>query len=286
MPNTKVAGGPGENLSGHSLAGKRILLAEDALCNQRLAVATLTKAGMEVTIANNGAEAVELVKEQNFDLVIMDIMMPVMDGLTAAHQIRQLSKPGAATLPILAFTASENDDDVRASINAGMNGYLCKPYPPAALLQEIGRLLQLPCGTVAPAAEAQQCSETNGESPPPPLPADWEEGIRQIGGNRDLHRQLLRQFVKDYRATAEEVRTEVEKGNRCRAADIAHSIKSAAGLVAALQLQTIASNLETALRKGSECCDPLLALFVAEFDAVLTAVDKHLATGKTTTHPS
>lgn len=226
-----------------------------------------------------------MVKGQDFDLVLMDIMMPVMDGLTAARQIRQLSKPGIDALPILAFSANENDDDVRASINAGMNGYLCKPYPPGVLLQEVGRLLQLPGGAVAPAAKAQQCSATDGESPTRPLPTDWEEGIRQIGGNRDLHRQLLRQFVKDYRETAEDIRTEMEQGNRCRAAAIAHSIKGAAGLLAALPLQNIARNLETALREGSECCTPHLASFIAEIDAVLTAVDKHLAARETTTNP-
>lgn len=282
MPEINGEGPATENLARQALNGKRILLAEDNLCNQRLAIATLTKAGMEVTVANNGAEVLQLVREQDFDLIIMDIMMPVMDGLTAARRIRQLAKPGAETLPILAFSANERNEDFRASLDAGMNGHLCKPYPPAALLAEISRLLSPPDSDAPPTANAREL-----DSPSTPLhgTTDWEAGIRQIGGNRELHRQLLQQFVKDYRETAEDIRAEMEKGNRRRAADITHAIKSAAGLVAALPLQTIARDLETALREGSEYCGPLLARFVAEIDAVLTAVDNHLA-GKTTEHPS
>ncbi|MDR3181316.1 MAG: response regulator [Planctomycetaceae bacterium] len=115
------------------IKGAKVLLAEDNKINQLVASELLKTYGIEFTIANNGREAVEAVKAKDFDLILMDVQMPEMDGLTATQTIRQLSKPGIARLPILAMTANALDTDYQKSLDVGMNDHLTKPIDPAKL---------------------------------------------------------------------------------------------------------------------------------------------------------
>ncbi|MDR2140438.1 MAG: response regulator [Deltaproteobacteria bacterium] len=117
------------------LSGYRILLAEDNEVNQLVAVKFLEKAGLIVTIANNGAEAVNLLEKERFDLVLMDIQMPVMDGLEATRRIR--SRPELADLPIVAMTAHAMAGDQDISLAAGMSAHLTKPIDFTALFQTL-----------------------------------------------------------------------------------------------------------------------------------------------------
>ncbi|MGL4594448.1 MAG: response regulator [Thermoguttaceae bacterium] len=109
------------------LRGKRVLLAEDNRINQIVATEMLQMYGMDVTIVENGDDALDFVRNQNFDLVLMDIQMPVMDGLEATRRIRKLDKPGVEKLPILAMTANALDRDYQRSLDVGMNDHLTKP---------------------------------------------------------------------------------------------------------------------------------------------------------------
>ncbi|MGL6194048.1 MAG: response regulator [Thermoguttaceae bacterium] len=113
-----------------SIKGARILLVEDNKINQIVASELLLLLGVELTIANNGQEAVEAVENKDFDLVLMDIQMPVMDGLEATQKIRKLDKPGVDKMPILAMTANAMDSDYQKSIEVGMNDHLTKPIDP------------------------------------------------------------------------------------------------------------------------------------------------------------
>ncbi len=126
------------------LLGVRILLAEDNELNQDIAISLLEGAGAQVRLAVNGAEAVRMVQEESFDLVLMDILMPVMDGLAAAQRIRELGReqPELNTLPIIAMTANAMAEDRSRSILAGMDGHVTKPVEPKALLA----LLKEVCG--------------------------------------------------------------------------------------------------------------------------------------------
>jgi two-component system sensor histidine kinase/response regulator len=107
------------------IRGARVLLAEDNLVNQQVAMAFLTLGGLEVVVANNGIEAVDLVKKEDFDAVLMDMQMPDMDGVEAARVIRNL--PHCAQLPILAMTAAAMDEDKQECLAAGMNAHVSKP---------------------------------------------------------------------------------------------------------------------------------------------------------------
>ena len=123
-------------------SGRRVLLVEDNALNQEIARFMLENAGMKVTTAENGKEAVEIFQDSNaydFDLILMDVMMPVMDGLTATRTIRALPRADAQTIPIFAMTANAFTDDIEESHKAGMNEHLSKPLDAEKLLATIQR---------------------------------------------------------------------------------------------------------------------------------------------------
>ena len=118
-----------------TFAGHKILLVEDNPVNQRVAQRVLQKLAAEVTLANNGAEALERIAESPFDAVLMDCQMPVMDGFTATRRIRELEKgSGTKRLPIIALTANVMSEDRENCIAAGMDAHLGKPIEPAQLI--------------------------------------------------------------------------------------------------------------------------------------------------------
>ncbi len=138
------SGTPGREAAAADFKGKRILLAEDNEMNQMIAVAILEGAGFAVDIAGDGLEAVEKVKNAPagyYDIILMDIQMPRMDGYSAAAQIRAIADPGKAGVPIIAVTANAFEEDRKAALEAGMNGHLAKPYDIAEILRTLNGVL-------------------------------------------------------------------------------------------------------------------------------------------------
>lgn len=131
--------------AGESLSGVRVLLVEDNDLNLEIAQFILENAGIDVIGARNGQEAVEFFEKSapgQFDLILMDVMMPVMDGLAATRAIRALDRVDAKTIPIFAMTANAFVEDVEASRNAGMNEHLSKPLDEEKMLRAIRRYVQ------------------------------------------------------------------------------------------------------------------------------------------------
>lgn len=128
-----------------TLEGVRVLLAEDNELNMEIAQFLLNNAGAEVTKAVNGREAVELFQKSEigaFDVILMDIMMPQMDGYQATRAIRAMDRPDAATVPIIAMTANAFADDRQKAQEAGMNGHVTKPLESGLLLRTIKEQIQ------------------------------------------------------------------------------------------------------------------------------------------------
>jgi len=125
-------------------SGKRVLLAEDNEMNQMIAQAILTESGLEVVIANNGQEAVTMMEEApagTYNIILMDIQMPIMDGYEAARLIRAFADPAKASIPIVAVTANAFEEDRKLALEAGMNGHLAKPYDIPKMMETLKQLL-------------------------------------------------------------------------------------------------------------------------------------------------
>ena len=125
-------------------SGKRVLLAEDNEMNQLIAQAILMEYGLEVEIANNGKEAVRMMETApagTYDIVLMDIQMPVMDGYEAARLIRELKDKSKAEIPIIAVTANAFEEDRKLALESGMNGHLAKPYDVPKMLESLTNLI-------------------------------------------------------------------------------------------------------------------------------------------------
>lgn len=143
-PDTTAAEKENVPLAPGLLAGRRVLLAEDHPLNAMIAVKLLEKEGLTVVTAQTGREAVDKfqsVAEHYFDAILMDIRMPVMNGLEAAKAIRGIDRPDAKTIPIIAMTANAFDADVRDSLQAGMNAHLSKPIDPQKLYETLAGLI-------------------------------------------------------------------------------------------------------------------------------------------------
>ncbi|MDD4003726.1 MAG: PAS domain S-box protein [Elusimicrobiaceae bacterium] len=163
------------------LAGRRVLFVEDQEINQMLGLELLKKSGINVTVACNGRSAVDLAAKYNYDAVLLDIQMPVMDGLTATRLIRRLKKPDAKTLPIIAMTAHAMKGDKENSLAAGMSDYLTKPVEPRELNKSLVRWIAARTGS-APAAPAI-------------AGVDTRTGLALAGGKLAAYRQNLAHFL-------------------------------------------------------------------------------------------
>jgi PAS domain S-box-containing protein len=256
--------------------GERILLVEDNEVLQMMGRELLTRAGLEVSVAGNGVEAMVRVQEERFDLVLMDVQMPVMDGLTAIREIRALETPDGARLPIISVTANAMEADIQASLAAGADAHLAKPFTPAELYRIINRWIA-PL-QVSPGHAGQDPSRGIGEPATQRGVAvlDLETGIRQIGGSRELYLDLLQRFVDEYHATAEALGGEIVRGNLAGAAHIANSVMGIAGVLAAFPLQSAAADLEQALAGGGVQIEALLARFRSELKSVFSALPEEI----------
>ena len=231
------------------LRGAHLLLVEDNEINQQVARELLGKAGITVSIANNGKEAIEAIEREYFDGVLMDLQMPVMGGIEATEKIRKDDR--FQTLPIIAMTANAMTGDREKCIDAGMNDHIAKPIDITELFETLGRWVT----PSNPAAFVE--AETSSEDVSPDvieIPAmdgiDIEGGIRRVGGNRKLYRNILMKFRSSQANAVTEVKAAVADDDMESATRAAHTVKGVAGNIGADDLQAAARALESALEDG------------------------------------
>lgn len=223
-------------------AGKRILVVDDNIINQDVAREILEDAGFVVDIRDNGVSAIQAVQEASYDAVLMDVQMPIMDGMQATRKIRAL-KGKYIALPIFAMTANALNEDVIKSLEAGMNGHLSKPFKPAAVFRILAEFLKCKVkAATTPATPAQ-------EIPPDNLPGlDLREGLERVRGNFVLYRRILGNFLQQHGHSSERLETLIMQRQWSEACALAHSLKGTGGNLGALTLYSAAAATEQACK--------------------------------------
>jgi signal transduction histidine kinase/DNA-binding response OmpR family regulator len=220
---------------------QRILVVEDNEINQQVAFELLTSMGLEVSIATNGQEGVARVLSEQFDLVLMDIQMPVMDGLRATSLIRK--EKHLQNLPIIAMTAHALIGDKEKSLAAGMNDHLTKPIEIDKLVGVLNRWLRVNY-EIEVISKPHKPWDFLPENLPP---FDLKKAITFTGDDPKLLHQLLLSFAPRYQNTVADLTELIAKKDYFQAEHLAHSIKGVAGTLAAQELRTAADALENSL---------------------------------------
>jgi two-component system sensor histidine kinase/response regulator len=289
------------------IVGAHVLLAEDNEINRQIACEMLRPLGLRVTVAETGRSALEAVKEDGFDLVLMDIQMPDMDGLTATRKIREWEKTlvsshqslgreertdgqslmpndgpqGQVTndspsphLPIVALTAHALVEDRRRSIAAGMDDHVSKPLDPEELFSVLVKWIP---ARKQDTGEAPVPRPSREDTPPPTLPPlagiDIETALNRVNGNTAILVQALRSFAENHVTDAERIVSALSQGDTETALSAAHALKGVSGNVGAMRLYETAAQLEMAIREKNET-DTLVNDIAEQLGEVIASISE------------
>jgi len=246
------------------IRGARMLLVEDNDINRQVAQELLEGFGLDVTVAENGEDAIAMLQEAQFDGVLMDMQMPVMDGVTATRLIRK--NPNFSKLPIIALTANVMVSQQNEFLDAGITDHIAKPIDPDRLVATLAKWVRPTWPTRStPIGQAVQYSAPVQF---PDLPGvNVAESVRRIGGNAPLYFSLLDKFRDNQRDFATSFREALSADDRVTAERLAHTLRGIAGTLGAESLQESAGILEKCIKKNES----------GEIDSLLARVDKELA---------
>jgi CheY-like chemotaxis protein len=247
----------------------RILLAEDSLVNQRMAVGLLEKRGHQITIANDGRQAVAAAQKERFDLILMDVQMPEMDGFSATMAIREWEAAQGRRTPIVAMTAHAMKGDRERCLAAGMDHYISKPIRSQELFAAIEGLFNPTRApkVVGPLPAAEADSRIN-----------WQAALATVGGDRRLLEEMVNMFLVEAPRLLAEARRSAADGDPAALRRSAHTLKASLRYIGAemtairagqLEQQATASDLANAgpridtLEQELQQIVPLLKAFLA-----------------------
>ena len=243
----------------------RILLAEDNVVNQRVAMGLLTKAGHSVTLAENGKLALEALERATFDLVLMDMQMPEMGGDEAIAAIRERERRSGGHLPIIALTAHALKGDRERCLDAGADDYLAKPVVPAALHERIA--------AVVPASGEPAAAAVFDHSRAAAL-------LARVGGDPVLFRDVIELFLDDCPNQIDAIRQAIHDQQADRVYRAAHKLKGSAGNFEAHEVMALLQRLEARARDGDlPTCGSVFVEIEAEADRLMSALAFAVAGG-------
>ena len=223
--------------------GFKILVADDVVTNQFVAAGILAKIGVDSDVVANGEEAVAAVRCSNYDLILMDVQMPLMDGLEATRQIRKAESAGQR-IPIIAMTAGAMQGDREVCLAAGMDDFVSKPIMPRILAQTLSTWLK-----DRDPVQAKPPETVLDEQAPPVF--EMAEFLDRVMGDRDLAIQVLNGFLSDMPTQIQALIRYVEAGSVQDAGKLAHKIKGASASVGGEALSRVASEMEEAAKSGN-----------------------------------
>ena len=253
------------------IRGARVLIVDDLPLNREVVREFLSLAGLAVAEAANGREAIERLAAGDIALVLMDIQMPVLDGLATTQLIRGDSRHRA--LPILAMTAHAMTGSRQQSLAAGMNDHLTKPIDPQALYAALVEWIPPADYTAAAGLPELEGSDVADAAAIPPLEGiDTERGLAHHMGRPGLYRRILNGFGQQFGETGAGLEQALVQGDHDRARQLAHSLKSASAAIGALALSALARRVENTLQAAQTPEPGLLEALRGELERVLTAL--------------
>ncbi|GHD63279.1 response regulator [Jeongeupia chitinilytica] len=252
-----------------SLRGLKVLLAEDNEVNQEVAVDLLSVVGVEVSIAKDGHAAVALASTGRFDVVLMDLHMPVLDGMDAAAHIR--AQQALSTLPIVALTASAHTAIREKCLAMGMNDFITKPIDPHLLFTTLRKWDRRFDVAVDPVPVATAPVGATDDEVPRIDGLDVDGALLRLMGRKPTYLKLLRKFCTDYPDIARRIADAKSRGDTVLAARLAHSIKSVAATLGAEALRIMSARIEEGLSTGADI-GPDLVAFDAEVVRLSAAI--------------
>ncbi|MCB1738438.1 MAG: response regulator, partial [Gammaproteobacteria bacterium] len=270
------------------LRGARILLVEDNVINQELVTELFQQRGLRLTVASDGAEALKYLATTEFDGVLMDLQMPIMDGYTTTARIRE--QPRFKTLPIIAMTANAMASDREKVLAAGMNDHIPKPIDIDHVLITMARWITSSAPDPAPGQAPHESSGSgmvnaeNQDAPRDDQIDDWsgltginvEAGLATVSQDRVLYRRLLARFLDNQRDFVSQFDHACRSDDAGDAIRVAHTLKGLAANLGAAGLQHSAATLETACEQQAGDIDARRAEVLAELQPVLTGIETFL----------
>lgn len=257
-----------------SISGAHILLAENNLFNQQVATEFLENAGATVCAAQNGKEAIELLSNDRFDCVLMDIQMPVMDGFEATRLIR--ANPVLAGMPVIAMTANVSGEDRQRCLAAGMNDFIGKPFKPYAFYAVIAGCL---AGRVRPVSGMPAASAARATRVDDPGIIDLALLDELVGGNKLKMREFALKFLASARQDVAKVEAALERKDMAALDALGHHIKSPARMAGAIGFATLCEALQEYSKDGGsiEHIRGVVSQMRPLLDRINERVDKDLA---------
>ena len=259
------------------IKGAAILIVEDIELNQEVAMGLLEDGGFDVHIANDGKEAVEMVAKNNYDIVLMDMQMPVMDGVTATIEIRKDAR--FKDLPIVAMTANAMQQDREACAAAGMNDHVAKPIDPDELFRALLKWIKPKHTVTSSATRSAKKSAAKQDNDLPIIEGlDVELGLKRVIGKKPLYFNMLRKYGMNQENTSNELRAALAANDYATAERVVHSAKGVSGNIGASDLQAMAGEIEKMIHEKVAIESILIKITPFEIaqKAMLTALKAQL----------
>lgn len=231
-----------------AIKGAVILLVEDNEFNQQVASELLTAAGFVVDIAEDGKKSLDMIGRRTYDAVLMDMQMPVMDGVTATMEIRK--RESLKNMPVIAMTANVMEADIKRCTDAGMNDHVAKPIDPDELFTKLLKWVTPQKRThVSPPDQKKAAAKTVDGIPDIPG-LDYALGMKRVLGKKDFYLNMLKMFLANQGDAPEQIRQSLEKGDIQTAERMAHTAKGVSGNIGATALQELAAQVEKGIKEG------------------------------------